>query len=385
MNRKIRNGMIFVIVVTLLVGVFSFYLNWKHHQSYTQHQLPKINETAQSKEKADYHTVMKDNAVDPKIDAYLKGKGFNGTITIFHKGQIIMDKAYGYQNFEENKKNTPNSMYLIGSSQKFTTGLLLKKLENEGKLNINDPLDKYLPWFKTEQPLYLKDLMLHRSGLKKFTGSNTAHSNEDVARELQRAGIQPGKYHKHQYNDGNYIILSDVIQKVTHKPFDQYFDETLKNPNQLYRTAFYNETEYQSFMAQGYNAEKQPTTLKFMDHYYGAGNLFMSTRDMAKLITNLQENKILSPKDTQGLLYEVHTSNYNEPYRYGFYSYDNGNRVNGMFFGHQMTSYFNKDYIVVMGTNYQYPKYVNEHYMKDIFVKQLHQPDPTKKTQRHLI
>ncbi|MFR6533971.1 MAG: methicillin resistance protein FmtA, partial [Staphylococcus simulans] len=59
---------------------------------------------------------------------------------------------------------------------------------------------------------------------------------------------------------------------------------------------------------------------------------------------------------------------------------DNGNRVNGMFFGHQMTSYFNKDYIVVMGTNYQYPKYVNEHYMKDIFVKQLHQPDPTKKS-----
>lgn len=115
-----------------------------------------------------------------------------------------------------------------------------------------------------------------------------------------------------------------------------------------------------------------------MDHYYGAGNLFMSTRDMATLIANLQENKILSPKDTQGLLYELDTPNYNSPYRYGFYSYPRGNRVNGIFFGHQMTSYFNKDYIVVLGTNYQHPKYVNEHDMKTIFVQYLHQLDPTK-------
>lgn len=382
MNKRIAKSILFVVTVALLVSTFSYFLNWRHQQSNSHNQLPKINKQAQSKEMVDYHTVMKENTVDSNIDAYLKGKGFNGTITIFHKGQLIMDKGYGYQNFEENKKNTSNSMYLIGSSQKFTTGLMLKQLEEQGKLNINDRLDKYLPWFKTEQPIYLKDLMLHRSGLKKFTGSDTAHSNEDVARELQREGIQPGKYHKHQYNDGNYIILADVIQKVTKKPFSQYFDETLKNPNKLYKTAFYNEPQYQPFMAQGYTIEKKPAALKYMDHYYGAGNLFMSTRDMGKLVLALQENKVLSPNDTQGLLYELHTPNYNDPYRYGFYSFDNGNRINGMFAGHQMTCYFNKDYIVVMGTNYQYPRYVNEKYMKDIFVKQLHQLDPTKKPKR---
>lgn len=379
MNRKIRSSIIFVAIVTLLVVVFSFYLNWKHQQNYSQSPKKQVSESTPPKEDKDYHTVMKNDPVVPKIDDYLKGKGFNGTITIYHKGHLIMDKAYGYQNFEENKKNTPNSMYLIGSSQKFTTGLLLKRLESEGKININDPLDKYLPWFKTDQPIYLKDLMLHRSGLKKFTGSATAHSNEDVARELYNAGIQPGQYHKHQYNDGNYIVLSEVIQKVANQPFSQYFDEQLKQPYHLNRTAFYNETQYFPFMAQGYNAEKQPATLKHMDHYYGAGNLFMSTRDMGKLIVNLQEGKILPSKDTHELLYDLHTPKYNEAYRYGFYSFENGNRINGMFFGHQMTSYFNKDYIVVMGTNYQQPAYVNEHYLKDIFVHQLHQLDPTKK------
>ena len=62
-------------------------------------------------------------------------------------------------------------MYLIGSTQKFTTGLILKHLELSNKININDPVTKYLPWFKTNKTITLKDLMLHRSGLYKFSAN----------------------------------------------------------------------------------------------------------------------------------------------------------------------------------------------------------------------
>lgn len=47
-------------------------------------------------------------------------------------------------------------MFLIGSAQKFSTGLLLKQLEEEHKININDPVSKYIPWFKTSKPIPLK-------------------------------------------------------------------------------------------------------------------------------------------------------------------------------------------------------------------------------------
>lgn len=49
-------------------------------------------------------------------------------------------------------------MFLIGSAQKFSTGLLLKQLEEEHKININDPVSKYIPWFKTSKPIPLKRL-----------------------------------------------------------------------------------------------------------------------------------------------------------------------------------------------------------------------------------
>lgn len=58
----------------------------------------------------------------------------------------MLDKGYGYQNISSKKSNA-NTMYLIGSTQKFTTGLILKHLELSNKININDPVTKYLPWF----------------------------------------------------------------------------------------------------------------------------------------------------------------------------------------------------------------------------------------------
>ena len=48
---------------------------------------------------------------------------------------------------------------------------MLKQLEVENKVNINDPVTKYLPWFKTSKEITLKDLMLHESGLHKYEAS----------------------------------------------------------------------------------------------------------------------------------------------------------------------------------------------------------------------
>lgn len=47
-------------------------------------------------------------------------------------------------------------MYLIGSAQKFTTGLMLKQLEVENKVNLQDSVTKYIPWFKTNKEITIK-------------------------------------------------------------------------------------------------------------------------------------------------------------------------------------------------------------------------------------
>ncbi|MDG6604540.1 teichoic acid D-Ala esterase FmtA [Staphylococcus aureus] len=276
------------------------------------------------------------NSKDPKykkIDKYLQSSLFNGSVAIYENGKLKMSKGYGYQDFEKGIKNTPNTMFLIGSAQKFSTGLLLKQLEEEHKININDPVSKYLPWFKTSKPIPLKDLMLHQSGLYKYKSSKDYKNLDQAVKAIQKRGIDPKKYKKHMYNDGNYLVLAKVIEEVTGKSYAENYYTKIGDPLKLQHTAFYDEQPY------------------ILDQYYGAGNLYMTPTDMGKLITQIQQYKLFSPKITNPLLHEFGTKQYPDEYRYGFYAKPTLNRLNGGFFGQVFTVYYNDKYVVVLALN----------------------------------
>ena len=288
----------------------------------------------------------------------------------------MLDKGYGYQNISSKKSNA-NTMYLIGSAQKFTTGLILKHLELSNKININDPVTKYLPWFKTNKTITLKDLMLHRSGLYKFSANPNTKSLDGAVHDIQRRGINSKYYHKHLYNDANYLVLAQVIEAVTHHSYVENYYKFLAEPYHLEHSAFFNEKPYKKNMATGYKVKNEklktmkPNTL---DQYYGAGNLFMSTHDMARLVNDLQQNNIFNQAVTTSLLQEIGSTKYPESYRYGFYSTPQVNRINGVFFGQIFTVYFNEDYIIVLATNkVDYSKVSNESIISHIYYQLLGQ------------
>lgn len=378
MKRKQFKYLIFITTVILLAIVITYYLKVFNHQ--TSHHVAQNIEVAKKEKIApDYPTIMNDNNPNyQNIDHYLKQEKFNGAIAVFHQGQLEMNKGYGYQDFLNQKQSSANSMYLIGSAQKFLTGLTLKQLEVQGKVNINDPITKYLPWFKTGEPLLLRDLMLHQSGLQKFDPKDKDHSTDNAVHTLQEQGLQPHQFRVHQYNDANYIVLARVIETIEKEPLQQYISTHFIKKFQLNRTAFYNNANYKQHMAIGYDQYKMVNTPKFLDQYDGAGNLYMSPKDMGLLVLALQQNKIL-PKDTTSmLLNEVRTKQFPNAYRYGFYANGVGNRLSGIFYGQQYTCYFNQEYIVVLATNFQKTVGQNEVYIEEIFTHMLHQKNPNR-------
>ena len=362
---------VFVIKVTKYSIKDSEYNNVNDNKAYIEHR------------DKNYKTVDKLKTVQAKddnieqINTYLKNVHFNGSITVLKDGKLMLDKGYGYQNISSKKKSNANTMYLIGSAQKFTTGLILKHLELSNKININDPVTKYLPWFKTNKTITLKDLMLHRSGLYKFSANPNTKSLDGAVHDIQRRGINSKYYHKHLYNDANYLVLAQVIEAVTHHSYVENYYKFLAEPYHLEHSAFFNEKPYKKNMATGYKVKNEklktmkPNTL---DQYYGAGNLFMSTHDMARLVNDLQQNNIFNQAVTTSLLQEIGSTKYPESYRYGFYSTPQVNRINGVFFGQIFTVYFNEDYIIVLATNkVDYSKVSNESIISHIYYQLLGQ------------
>lgn len=362
---------LFVIKVTNYSIKDSEYNNVNDNKAYIEHR-DKNHKTVDK-----LKTVQaKDDNIE-QINTYLKNVHFNGSITVLKDGKLMLDKGYGYQNISSKKKSNANTMYLIGSAQKFTTGLILKHLELSNKININDPVTKYLPWFKTNKTITLKDLMLHRSGLYKFSANPNTKSLDGAVHDIQRRGINSKYYHKHLYNDANYLVLAQVIEAVTHHSYVENYYKFLAEPYHLEHSAFFNEKLYKKNMATGYKVKNEklktmkPNTL---DQYYGAGNLFMSTHDMARLVNDLQQNNIFNQAVTTSLLQEIGSTKYPESYRYGFYSTPQVNRINGVFFGQIFTVYFNEDYIIVLATNkVDYSKVSNESIISHIYYQLLGQ------------
>ncbi|MBO0376535.1 serine hydrolase domain-containing protein [Staphylococcus warneri] len=377
-----------IVLVILIILMIIFGRKWSEYLQ-TDSRIFQKNDNETYILKKDKHekapkklkNVMdKKNPVYKDIDNYLKATNFNGTATVFENGKVKLDKGYGFKNFENGEKNSANTMYLIGSSQKFTTGLILKQLEVENKVNINDPVTKYLPWFKTSKEITLKDLMLYESGLHKYEASTNIKNLDQAVKSIQQKGIDDKFYHKHQYNDGNYLVLAKVIEKVTHKPYVENYYNRLANPYKLKHSAFFDEKVYQKYMARGYKIIHNKFSLmhpKILDQYYGAGNLYMAPHDMGQLILALQHYKIFDADVTDPLLHEFDTKQYPKEYRYGFYVMPTINRVNGVFFGQKFTVYYNDKYIVILASNLtvegETADETNENKMKHVFYDMLHQ------------
>lgn len=383
-NNKLKIIAFILVLIVLILLIILFVIKITNY-SIKDSEYNNVNDNKAYIEHRDknYKTVDKLKTVQAKddnieqINTYLKNVHFNGSITVLKDGKLMLDKGYGYQNISSKKKSNANTMYLIGSAQKFTTGLILKHLELSNKININDPVTKYLPWFKTNKTITLKDLMLHRSGLYKFSANPNTKSLDGAVHDIQRRGINSKYYHKHLYNDANYLVLAQVIEAVTHHSYVENYYKLLAEPYHLEHSAFFNEKPYKKDMATGYkvkNNKLKTMNPNVLDQYYGAGNLFMSTHDMARLVNDLQQNNIFNQAVTTSLLQEIGSTKYPESYRYGFYSTPQVNRINGVFFGQIFTVYFNEDYIIVLATNkVDYSKVSNESIISHIYYQLLGQ------------
>ncbi|MCD8860865.1 beta-lactamase family protein [Mammaliicoccus sciuri] len=354
--------LILCIIVALLLIIFKDLYQIRHYKKeHTETHIHK--KQIQNKENHEKQTLTNDFNEFDEIDKYLKSKGFNGNITIYKNNYSVMSKAYGFRDIENGVENDDKSMYLLGSANKFVTGLMLRELEEQGVININDNVNKYIPNFQNVYPITIKDLMLHRSGLAKANFPPTVKGLNGAIERIKFNGVVPQNYHKYFYNDANYITLAKVIENATHKSFKQNLNELIIKKVHLKYTARYDSNNHQQYMVKGYKLKNNqykyfyPATL---DKYDGAGNIYISTDDMAKLVNQFKMKQILNESSTDILLSQIDTHIYPSSYRYGFYRYPNHQRYRGIFFQNDFVTYSNDQYIISIASNV-----LKDHYQSD--------------------
>lgn len=181
------------------------------------------------------------------------------SLAILTGDQVTYAKGFGARDLEQNLPATPDTLYGIGSCTKSFTALAIMQLIQEGKLDLEDPVEKYVPFkLKTkEQPITIHNLLSHSSGIPdlgianiiiqrlSFGGSNsiTMSSWDDFFRHINGASneiiTKPGE--KFRYFNSGYTILGKIVEILSNRSFEDYIRDQILKPLKMERTTFLKE------------------------------------------------------------------------------------------------------------------------------------------------
>lgn len=240
-----------------------------------------------------------------KISSYLASQskqGLSGSVLVSRGKKTLFEGAYGFANRAEAVKNQVDTRYTIASMGKLFTMVAILKLVEEGRLSLDDKLNKYVSGFSDERTadITINHLLAHKAGWQHYWGFPEFLNNrlevDSIADYLRfikntRLDFPPGS--RSQYSNIGYIVLGAVIEKVTGKDYYDYVNQTLFKPLSM------KATDYQHYrnLPEGYALHGGGGTDAFEGiAAKGAsdGGGFSTTRDMFKIIKALVYDQWLS-------------------------------------------------------------------------------------------
>ena len=224
-------------------------------------------------------------------------------ILISRDGKPLMQKAFGMSNIAEKESATIDHKFRIGSVTKQFTAAAILKLEEEGRLSIEDEVSKYFPEFPRGNDVTLKHLLTHTSGIVSYTSKNNFWmSAEGSVSELEIVDMvkndefdfEPGE--KYSYCNTGYVMLGYIVGKVTESSLEAYLKKTFFDPLGMNNTGIHRPDLDLKQEANGYTFDSNTwelKNLKDMSWAAGAGAMYSTVGDLHKWNEALFANKVL--------------------------------------------------------------------------------------------
>lgn len=203
-------------------------------------KVPGENRKAVCQEIVNDLTLNIDRRIDTVIERAIGDTAMPGCqVVVMHKGRVILNRAYGHQTYDpQSPAVTPQTVYDLASLTKATaTTLAVMKLYDEGKVGLGDKLSKYLPYLKKtdKDNITVREALSHQTRLKAFDNYWQKTSDRDSMLMLI---AQSSLIDKSVYSDFNFILLGDLVERLSGQTLEQYVAEQFFDPMGLQRTTF---------------------------------------------------------------------------------------------------------------------------------------------------
>ncbi len=261
------------------------------------------------------------------LQHFIDSDEISGAVTaVVGSDGIIAIEAFGLADIAKKRSMGKDSMFWIASMTKPMTAMGVMMLVEEGKVKLDDPLEKYVPEFKgiqvkTPQGLVaptrlvtVKDLLTHTSGVD--TGAVTPPGAPidtlplaEMAAAYAKKPLtdQPGA--KWSYNNNAINLLGRIIEVASGKPYADFMEERLFEPLGMTNTTFWPTPDHLDVLAKPYSKNKETGALveakntRFSEPLHDtkrtpfpAGGLYSCAKDLGKLYQMLLNDGELGGK-----------------------------------------------------------------------------------------
>ncbi|WP_418502358.1 serine hydrolase [Flagellimonas sp.] len=180
------------------------------------------------------------DSIEPFINQLMEDFEVTGlSIGIVRNDSIIYSKGFGTRKINENLPVDENTIFGIGSISKSFTALTLGILVDEGKINWDDRVKDYLPYFELYNPYVsekftIRDLLTHRSGLREISGGilwyHSTLSRKEIIKRLKYLKPVSDFREKPAYQNVMYLVAGEIVSTVTGMSWDKFLKERILDP-----------------------------------------------------------------------------------------------------------------------------------------------------------
>jgi CubicO group peptidase (beta-lactamase class C family) len=195
-----------------------------------------------------------------------------GAVTVVvSQDKILHLETTGLADVAAKRPMTPDTLFWIASMTKPVTGVAILMLQDEGKLNVADPVAKHLPEFaalKTPSGkpanLTITQILTHTSGLGEATGPAAAQAKTlaDLVPIWLAAPMQYEPGERWKYTQSGINAGARIVEVVSGMTFDAFVQKRIFDPLAMTSTTFYPTTEQRSRLATGYAKNKETGVLE---------------------------------------------------------------------------------------------------------------------------
>jgi len=303
-----------------------------------------LNTSAQQRDLKELETEC-----DRMLSEQFKADEPGSSVLIARNGKIIYKKAFGMADLELNVPMRTDNVFRIGSITKQFTAVAVLQLMEQGKLDLQDDITKYIPGYSSQgYKITIENLLTHTSGIRSYS---------DMKDSTQRGKLDftPGEmidYFKNEpirfapgtkweYSNSNYFLLGYIIETISGSTYGEYLQENIFKPLGMNNSRYADDKQIVTNRTNGYTAGNngfENAPYLSMTQPYAAGSILSTVEDLLKWNQAVQSFQLIKKETLQKALsrYKLKDgkeTNYGYGWRMG-YVYDSpslwhGGLING--------------------------------------------------------